>query len=156
MVAKLIMAWVLMSACVMMHAMGTVVMVRGVIAPRLSTVRGLLSAVWYLIVVVTCLAAIHLAEIALWALLYYGTDGMPDMETALYFIAVTYTTVGYGDVVLPLGWRLVAGVEALTGILMVGWTSALIVFVLVRMRATREAAGHVAPFTINLDSDSKP
>ncbi len=81
---------------------------------------------------------------------------MQDMETALYFSAVTYTTVGYGDVVLPMGWRLTAGIEALTGILMVGWTSALIFFVLVRVRAAREAAGHVAPFKINPDAESKP
>ncbi len=156
MVAKLLIAWVVMLACVVMHAMGTIVIVRGLIAPRLSTIRGLLSAVWLLIVVVTCFAAVHLAEIALWALLYQGMDSMPNMETALYFSAVTYTTVGYGDVVLPLEWRLAAGIEALTGILMVGWTSALIFFVLVRVRAALEAAGHVAPFTINPDSDIKP
>jgi voltage-gated potassium channel Kch len=43
--------------------------------------------------------------------------------SALYFSAVTYTTTGYGDVVLPTEWRLVGAVEALTGILMCGWSS---------------------------------
>ena len=91
-------------------------------------------------------------------MLYHGGDVMPDMETSLYFSAVTYTTVGYGDVVLPPdnGWRLVAGIEALTGIMMVGWTSALIFYVLVRIRALREAAGLVTPWTDPTDSDSKP
>jgi hypothetical protein len=47
---------------------------------------------------------------------------MPDLPSALYFSMVTYTTTGYGDLVLPKGWRLVGGVEALTGILMCGWS----------------------------------
>ena len=48
---------------------------------------------------------------------------MPDLPTAFYFSAVTYTTTGYGDLVLPHDWRLVGGVEALTGILMCGWST---------------------------------
>jgi len=45
---------------------------------------------------------------------------MRDLASAFYFSAVTYTTTGYGDLVLPEEWRLVGGVEALTGILMCG------------------------------------
>lgn len=48
---------------------------------------------------------------------------MPDFQSALYFSAITYTTTGYGDFVLPPEWRLVGGVEALTGILMCGWST---------------------------------
>ena len=36
---------------------------------------------------------------------------------------MTYTTTGYGDIVLPEAWRLIGGVEALTGILMCGWST---------------------------------
>jgi hypothetical protein len=152
-VAKLLIAWALMSACVMLHAVGTVLIMRGLIVPRLSSVRGNLFITWLVTVFVTCFATLHFIEIALWAFFYYGAVGIPDMETALYFSAVTYTTVGYGDIVLPSGWRLVAGAEALTGILMVGWTSALIFFVLIRVRLQREAAGHVVPFIIDANSD---
>lgn len=42
------------------------------------------------------------------------------MQTAFYFSGVTYTTVGYGDVVLPEGWQLVGAIEGLAGILMCG------------------------------------
>jgi hypothetical protein len=45
---------------------------------------------------------------------------MPDLQSALYFSAVTYTTTGYGDLVLSKEWRLVGAIEALTGILMCG------------------------------------
>ena len=54
---------------------------------------------------------------------YVAEHGMPDLESAMYFSAVTYTTTGYGDLVLPAQWRLVGGVEALTGILMCGWST---------------------------------
>ena len=49
---------------------------------------------------------------------------MPDLDSAIYFSAVTYTTTGYGDLVLPEDWRMVGAVEALTGILMCGWSTA--------------------------------
>jgi hypothetical protein len=65
----------------------------------------------------------HLTEILLFAVLYTYTGAMPDLRTASYFSAVTYTTVGYGDLVLPPDWRLVGGIEALTGILMCGWST---------------------------------
>jgi hypothetical protein len=48
---------------------------------------------------------------------------MPDLRTSVYFSAVTYTTTGYGDLVLPNEWRLVGAIEALSGILMCGWST---------------------------------
>jgi hypothetical protein len=67
----------------------------------------------------------HLLQIAVWALFYALKHGMPDLTSALYFSAVTYTTTGYGDLVLPVKWRLVGGVEALTGIMMCGLSTGL-------------------------------
>ena len=51
---------------------------------------------------------------------------MQDFETALYFSFVTFTTLGYGDITLSEGWRLLSGIEALNGLLLVGWTTALL------------------------------
>ena len=65
----------------------------------------------------------HLIEISVWAFLYFWTNSMADLPSAFYFSAVTYTTTGYGDLTLPEKWRLVGGVEALTGILMCGWST---------------------------------
>jgi hypothetical protein len=62
----------------------------------------------------------HLLQIGIWAGFYAWKQGMPDLASAFYFSAVTYTTTGYGDLVLPPPWRLVGAVEALTGILMCG------------------------------------
>ena len=50
----------------------------------------------------------------------------------------TYTTVGYGDVVLPTQWHLLAGLEGLTGILMAGWSTAFLIAVVVRLISETE------------------
>ncbi len=62
----------------------------------------------------------HLAAISLWAVFYLWAGCMPDAEAAFYFSGVTYTTVGYGDVVLAKPWRLLGPIEGLMGILMFG------------------------------------
>lgn len=64
----------------------------------------------------------HLLEITVWGLYYYWRGILPDVETSVYFSAVTYATIGYGDVVPPPDWRLLAGMEGLVGILMCGWS----------------------------------
>jgi hypothetical protein len=48
-------------------------------------------------------------------------------------LGVTYTTTGYGDLVLPIEFRLIGGVEALTGILMCGWSTGFIFAMVSRM-----------------------
>ena len=58
---------------------------------------------------------------------------MPDLHAAFYFSAVTYTTTGYGDLVLPEAWRLVGGIEALTGILMCGLSTSVFFTVVYRI-----------------------
>ncbi|MSQ99556.1 MAG: two pore domain potassium channel family protein [Xanthomonadales bacterium] len=71
-----------------------------------------------LLIVAGCLILLHLAEIAVWGSFYLWAGAMPDAGSALYFSGVTYTTVGYGDLVLGESWRPLAPIEALTGILM--------------------------------------
>jgi hypothetical protein len=76
---------------------------------------------------------LHLLEITVWASYYVMAGAMADLASALYFSAVTYTTTGYGDLVLPPEWRLFGGVEALTGILMCGWSTGFFFAVVSRM-----------------------
>ncbi len=68
-------------------------------------------------------------EAWLWALVYLFNPmitALPDMETALYFSMVTYTTLGYGDVVLVGRWRILASIQAANGVIVFGWTTALL------------------------------
>lgn len=72
-------------------------------------------------------------QIALWAVFYRFLDIIATIETfekALYFSGVTFTSLGYGDIVLPPGYRLLAVFEAATGLLMFGITTAVMVTVL--------------------------
>ena len=100
-----------------------------------------LSNLWMLIRVAAWIVVLHLLEILAWAGLYLWSGALPDLATALYFSAVTYTTTGYGDVVLRPGWRLDGGLESLTGILMCGWSTGFFVAVVNRKyQLPRDAA----------------
>ncbi|KAI3490592.1 hypothetical protein L1887_45429 [Cichorium endivia] len=76
----------------------------------------------------------HLLEAGLFAGFYFVIDAFNDWNTSFYFSLVSYATVGYGDVTLPQHWRLIGGVEGLVGALMVGWSVAVLVAVLQRLR----------------------
>ena len=68
-------------------------------------------------------------EAWLWALVYLFNPlitALPDLETAFYFSMVTFTTLGYGDVVLVGEWRTLASIQAANGVIVFGWTTALI------------------------------
>jgi hypothetical protein len=70
-------------------------------------------------------------EAGLWALLYLFdplVTALPDLETAFYFSMVTFTTLGYGDVVLTGPWRTLASIQAANGVIIFGWTTALIFY----------------------------
>lgn len=79
---------------------------------------------WLLIRIAWLLIVIHLLEIAVWALFFFLAKCLPDVESSFYFSAVTYATIGYGDLVLPKEWRMLGPIEGFTGILMFGLSTA--------------------------------
>ena len=85
---------------------------------------------WHAYAVLTQIAiwsvVAHLVAIALWALAYLWADVHPGFELTFYFSAVTYATIGYGDVVPPADWRLLSAMEGLVGILMCAWSGGFI------------------------------
>jgi voltage-gated potassium channel len=62
---------------------------------------------------------LHLLQILLWAA-FYRVRCLPTWESCFYFSAASYSTVGYGDIVLSPVWRLLGPVEAIMGVLMCG------------------------------------
>ena len=98
-----------------------------------------------LIEVAGWLVLLHLAEIAVWALFYWWQKCLPDAESSFYFSGITYTTVGYGDLVLPKEWRLLGPVEGLTGILMCGLSTGFFFAVVSKFFAGKSAADGTAP-----------
>jgi hypothetical protein len=87
--------------------------------------------------------AAHLAEIALWALVFVLCGEFPDFAAAVYHSAENYTTLGYGDVVMSASWRLLGPLEAGDGMLMFGVSTALIFAVIANLvEARRYVSGN--------------
>src|SRR4051812_30305586 len=120
MLRQLLNAFTLMAICVVVHASGVGAAMR---VEHLRLDARFLARERLFIRLAAWVVLCHLVEISIWAFFYEWKGAMPDLPSALYFSAVTYTTTGYGDLVLPQHWRLVGGVEALTGILMCGWST---------------------------------
>ena len=125
MLTKLAIALALMALCVTIHAMGLSAAFHWLEARLTRATREFWPCTWVLIRVAAWAVLLHLSQIVIWGLFYAWEEAMPDFSTATYFSAVTYTTTGYGDLVLPQDWRLVGGVEALTGILMCGLSTGM-------------------------------
>jgi voltage-gated potassium channel len=72
-----------------------------------------------------------LIEIGLWAATFLQIRALPDLDTAFYFSAVTYVSLGYGDITLERSWRLLSALEGANGVILFGWSTA-VVFAFVR------------------------
>lgn len=62
----------------------------------------------------------------MWAGVFLWLGALDSLEEALYFSTVTFTTLGYGDVVLGPKWRLLGAFSAANGTIIIGWTTALV------------------------------
>jgi hypothetical protein len=91
----------------------------------------------------TTFIGLHIFEILLWAA-FYRWLCFPFWESAFYFSAASYATVGYGDVVLPWMWRTLGPVESIMGVLMCG-LSASFLFATVSRLFDREARASATP-----------
>ena len=80
------------------------------------------------------LFALHSAEIWIWAGIYQLLGAFTDFEHALYFSTSTYVTIGYGDVVLPPGLRVLGAIEGASGIILIGWSTAFFFSIVDRMK----------------------
>jgi voltage-gated potassium channel len=122
----------LTAVTVIMHGVGAVACHRRALA--LWNTRkdrlGRLGLELVLARLVGALLLLHLAEAVVWALFFVLLGALPDLETAAYFSLTSYTTVGYGDVTLPQRWRLLGPIEAAVGILMLGWSTGILVAVI--------------------------
>jgi hypothetical protein len=110
------------------HSVGTYFLLWGAVKVRVrSSGRG--EYMWLTVGVtirILALLLLHMLEVLLWGALFYQQGFFPDLRTSFYFSLTTYVTVGYGDVVLPEQYRMLGGIEGLVGVLMLGWSTALI------------------------------
>ncbi|HUA26779.1 MAG TPA: potassium channel family protein [Steroidobacteraceae bacterium] len=87
---------------------------------------------------------LHMTEILLWAA-FYRWLCFPSWESSFYFSTTSYSTVGYGDVVLPKVWRNLGPVESVTGVLMCGLSVSLLFAIVTRLVAKHEQLSSANP-----------
>ncbi|MFH0300213.1 potassium channel family protein [Bradyrhizobium sp. 31Argb] len=116
------------SACnITIHALIMVTLVQA--ARKTSTMfasRPSLRLIAVMIGTVSILMASHASEVIVWSLVYAIIDAAPAGTDLTYFAFVNYTTLGYGDVVPVERWRLVGPLTAMNGVLLFGWSTAVI------------------------------
>ena len=136
MIANLLISGVMVGATVTIHFAGLLILMwllraRGHNFRAHESVVGQIAAIVF---VVLGLVAIHTVEIWSYAILYYGLGALQHFEEALYFSTTSFTTIGYGDVVLDRKWRLLSAIEGANGLILFGWSTAFLFSVTARMR----------------------
>ena len=122
------------SGCnIVIHALVMTVVVRVVHTVGAKKTRHpalLLIAV--MVATVSVLMAAHVLEVLVWSLAYAIVEAAPPGADLVYFAFVNYTTLGYGDVTPVARWRLLGPMTAMNGVLLFGWSTAVIFQVLRR------------------------
>lgn len=70
---------------------------------------------------------VQTVNVWIWAMVFYLVGAFTEFEPALYFSLVSFTTVGFGDIILGHEWRLLSGLTAAAGFLSFGWSTAYMV-----------------------------
>jgi len=96
--------------------------------PRFRSISTKHWKIFALICAVTIVGAALMTDIWLWTILFYVLEPeiLNTLDTALYFTTITFTTVGFGDIVLPPDWRLLSSCTAINGMILFGWSAAFI------------------------------
>ena len=126
------------------HATGIAVLMRGFMKSYLLQPKGVFPVSRLLLRMIWWLILLHLAKIAIWGTFYLWRGCLPNAESAFYFSGITYTALGYGDLVLARPWRLLAPIEGLTGVLMGGLSTGFFFLILNRMHQSQPAKGTTA------------
>jgi hypothetical protein len=141
MIWQSLLALVLASVTVILHAVGTVQVVipaTGAWNSRTDS-QNQPRPIWTLTHLVSMLLVLHVVEMSVWAAAYTVVGVFPDFETSLYYSLKSYTTVGYGDVLPAPTWRLLGPIEAAVGVLMLGWSTSIIVAAVQRIYNSRSS-----------------
>jgi hypothetical protein len=121
-------------ATIVIHALFMALVIR---VTREQALKGAAAGGQWLLVrvmvaCVTVLMAVHTLEVSLWALVYRLVGAVPEGADHLYFAFVNFATLGYGDITPVAEWRLLGPLTALNGVLLSGWSTAVIFEVLRR------------------------
>ncbi len=125
---------------VIVHAISLELILKAFVAVR-TDIEVRWRAMTFSLVVLAVFTA-HVIEIWIWAVFYYfeaSINEIPSFESALYFSTSSFTTVGFGDLVLSEEWRLLSSLESANGMILFGWSTAFI------FEIVRHIYGHLFP-----------
>lgn len=116
---------------------------------RDTRIPGFLQYTLVIVAVGTLLVMGHFSEVLIWAQTYDWVDAAPPGTDLIYLAFGNYTTLGYGDVKPVEKWHLLGPMTALNGIMLIGWSTALIIDILRR-------TGHAADRSLKPADDIEP
>lgn len=135
-ILNLALATAMMTWTVAIHFFGIVFLLRLLSrhSHRVAHLSEVLRQVSLLIFAVLGIVLLHTFEIWSYALVYLGLGAINAFEPALYFSTVSFTTLGYGDIVLEPRWRLLSAIEGANGLILFGWSTAFLISMMGKLR----------------------
>jgi len=129
MLINILVGLIVIGLTVVLQGYGTMYWVRRFDAKRSTQTKKNFNnqGVQLLITTAIFLIFIHLIQAGTWACVYMFLPGVTEFETfekSLYFSLVTFTTLGYGEITIASSNRILAGLEAINGITVIGWSTA--------------------------------
>ncbi|MFN3021913.1 potassium channel family protein [Soonwooa sp.] len=129
---QIVLVGILVVACnVFIQALSTLYFLK-IFIPQFKRWRKkneLLTTFIMLVFLIMFFTLLHGGQCTLWAAVYYFNPHISSLSSfseSIYFSLITFTTIGYGDVVIDSEWRIIAGLEAINGIMLVGWSTAMV------------------------------
>jgi hypothetical protein len=122
---------------VVIHFLGIILLLRLVSyhGHRVSHFHPVLRQSLLLLIAILGVVVLHTLEIWAYALLYMQLGALTGFEPALYFSTVSFTSLGYGDIVLEPRFRILGAIEAANGLILFGWTTAFLISLMGKLRA---------------------
>ena len=135
---QLLIGAAMIALCVIIHGIGLFtiqgVLTREAIKQRVSSMRRLsFFGTLFILLSVFAIIFIHFVEIWLFAFLYSYLGALHTFSEALYFSTISYSTAGYSDALIHEQWRMIAALEGILGVILLGWSTAFFVRVLGRL-----------------------
>ena len=130
MLVNIIIGVLVIGLTILIHGYGTIYWIKFIRKKyKKKTTKSLSKRiVWILIYSAIFLLSLNFIEAIIWGFTYYLLPGITEFESiekAIYFSLVTFTTLGYGDITINSANRMLAGFEAMNGVLLLGWTTAM-------------------------------
>ena len=129
--------------CVLVHGIGLFTLSRVLgsdIEQRFEDVQPLsFRGTGFTLIVVASIILIHFIEVWLFAFLYDYLRALPTFQDALCFSTISYSTIGYNDASIAEDWRMIAALEGMLGVILLGWSTAFLVRVLGKLESENRA-----------------